>query len=43
MKLNHKFALLLAGAVLAGSLTGCGASGTPQSPSWASASAAMPT
>jgi len=28
MKLNHKFALLLAGAVLAGSLTGCGASGT---------------
>ena len=29
MKLNHKFALLLAGAVLAGSLTGCGASGTP--------------
>ena len=31
MKLNHKFALLLAGAVLAGSLTGCGASGTPAS------------
>lgn len=29
MKLNHKFALLLAGVVLAGSLTGCGASGTP--------------
>lgn len=29
MKLNHKFALLLAGAVLAGSLTGCGASGAP--------------
>ena len=31
MKLNHKFALLLAGAVLAGSLTSCGASGTPAS------------
>ena len=31
MKLNHKFALLLAGAVLAGSLTGCGASGAPAS------------
>ena len=31
MKLNNKFALLLAGAVLAGSLTGCGASGTPAS------------
>ena len=31
MKRNHKFALLLAGAVLAGSLTGCGASGTPAS------------
>ena len=29
MKLNHKFALLLAGAVLAGALVGCGASGTP--------------
>ena len=29
MKLNHKFALLLAGAVLAGSLTGCGASSAP--------------
>ena len=31
MKLNHKFALLLAGAVLAGSLTGCGASSAPAS------------
>ena len=31
MKLNHKFALLLAGAVLAGSLTSCGASGIPAS------------
>ena len=29
MKLNHKFALLLAGAVLAGALVGCGASGAP--------------
>ena len=29
MKLNNKFALLLAGAMLAGALTGCGASGTP--------------
>ena len=29
MKLNNKFALLLAGAVLAGALTGCGASGAP--------------
>ena len=41
MKLNHKFALLLAGAVLAGSLTGCGASGTPAS-SAASAESALP-
>ena len=31
MKLNHKFALLLAGAMLAGTITGCGASGTPAS------------
>ena len=30
MKLNHKFALLLAGAVLAGALVGCGASGAPE-------------
>ena len=28
MKLNNKFALLLAGAMLVGALTGCGASGT---------------
>ena len=28
MKLNHKFALLLAGVMLAGALVGCGASGT---------------
>ena len=29
MKLNNKFALLLAGAMLVGALTGCGASGAP--------------
>lgn len=40
MKLNHKFALLLAGAVLAGSLTGCGASGTPASSAASSETAA---
>ncbi len=40
MKLNHKFALLLAGAVLAGSLTGCGASGTPVSSAASSEAAA---
>ena len=40
MKLNHKFALLLAGAVLAGSLTGCGASSAPAS-SAASSEAAV--
>ena len=40
MKLNHKFALLLAGAVLVGSLTGCGASGTPASSAASSEAAA---
>ena len=40
MKLNHKFALLLAGAVLAGALTGCGASGTPASSAASSEAAA---
>ena len=40
MKLNHKFALLLAGAMLAGSLTGCGASGTPASSAASSEAAA---
>ena len=40
MKLNHKFALLLAGAVLAGSLTGCGASSTPASSAASSEAAA---
>ena len=40
MKLNNKFALLLAGAVLAGSLTGCGASGTPASSAASSEAAA---
>ena len=40
MKLNHKFALLLAGAVLAGSLTGCGASGAPASSAASSEAAA---
>ena len=40
MNLNHKFALLLAGAVLAGSLTGCGASGTPASSAASSEAAA---
>ena len=40
MKLNHKFALLLAGAVLAGSLAGCGASGTPASSAASSEAAA---
>ena len=40
MKLNHKFALLLVGAVLAGSLTGCGASGTPASSAASSEAAA---
>ena len=40
MKLNHKFAFLLAGAVLAGSLTGCGASGTPASSAASSEAAA---
>ena len=40
MKLNHKFALLLAGAVLAGSLTGCGASGAPASSAPSSEAAA---
>ena len=40
MKLNHKFALLLAGAMLAGSLTGCGASGAPASSAASSEAAA---
>ena len=40
MKLNHKFALLLAGAVLAGSITGCGASVTPASAAASSEAAA---
>ena len=40
MKLNHKLALLLAGAVLAGSLTGCGASGAPASSAASSETAA---
>ena len=40
MKLNHKFALLLASAVLAGSLTGCGASGAPASSAASSEAAA---
>ena len=40
MKLNHKFALLLAGAVLAGSLTGCGASSAPASSAASSEAAA---
>ena len=40
MKLNHKFALLLAGAVLAGSLTGCGASSAPASSATSSEAAA---
>ena len=40
MKLNHKFALLLAGAVLAGALTGCGASGAPASSAASSEAAA---
>ena len=39
MKLNHKFALLLAGAVLAGSL-GCGASSAPASSAASSEAAA---
>ena len=40
MKLNHKFALLLAGAVLAGALTGCGASSAPASSAASSEAAA---
>ena len=40
MKLNHKFALLLAGAVLAASLTGCGASSAPASSAASSEAAA---
>ena len=40
MKLNHKFALLLAGVMLAGSLTGCGASGAPASSAASSEAAA---
>ena len=40
MKLNNKFALLLAGAMLAGSLAGCGASGTPASSAASSEAAA---
>ena len=40
MKLNNKFALLLAGAMLAGALTGCGASGTPASSAASSEAAA---
>ena len=40
MKLNNKFALLLAGAVLAGALTGCGASSTPASSAASSEAAA---
>ena len=40
MKLNHKFALLLAGAMLAGSLTGCGASSAPASSAASSEAAA---
>ena len=40
MKLNHKFALLLAGAVLAGALVGCGASGAPASSAASSEAAA---
>ena len=40
MKLNHKFALLLAGAMLAGTLTGCGASGAPASSAASSEAAA---
>ena len=40
MKLNNKFALLLAGAVLAGSLTGCGASSAPASSAASSEAAA---
>ena len=40
MKLNHKLALLLAGAVLAGSLTGCGASSSTAAGSTAASSAA---
>ena len=40
MKLNNKFALLLAGAMLAGALTGCGASSTPASSAASSEAAA---
>ena len=40
MKLNHKFALLLAGTVLAGAITGCGASGTLASSAASSEAAA---
>ena len=40
MKLKNKCSLLLAGAVLAGSLTGCGASGTPASSAASSEAAA---
>ena len=43
MKLNHKFALLLAGVMLAGSLTGCGASGAPASSAASSEAAASLT
>ena len=40
MKLNNKFALLLAGAMLVGALTGCGASDTPASSAASSEAAA---
>ena len=40
MKLNNKFALLLAGAMLVGALTGCGASGAPASSAASSEAAA---
>ena len=40
MKLNNKFALLLAGAMLVGALIGCGASGTPASSAASSEAAA---
>ena len=40
MKLNHKFALLLAGVMLAGALVGCGASGAPASSAASSEAAA---
>ena len=40
MKLNHKFALLLAGVMLAGALVGCGASSAPASSAASSEAAA---